>query len=148
MLGGKNISNFHFADNTILTATNEGDLQNILIDGECEKVGLSIKKTVTMIITNQKDIPVCNIKLKGSSLKQVNSLKYLSALETTDGRSVKEMKSRIVQTKPTFTDLTKDSDKHTPLYEDDDQRECWSVASFPFWNMEIKLGPWTKKLLT
>lgn len=50
----------------MLIATNEGDLQNIrnISDGKSEKVGLgiNIKKTGTMIITKQKELPECKIK--------------------------------------------------------------------------------------
>jgi len=110
-VGGRNINNLRYADDTVLIATTEKDLQDILniIESESNKVGLgiNIKKTETMVITKKKEIPPCNITLNGQRLKQVNSFKYLGALITSDGRSIKEVKSRIAQAKKAFSDLKK-----------------------------------------
>ena len=110
-VGGSIINNLRYADDTVLIATNEEELQAILniIDSESEAVGLgiNIKKTETMVISRKQEIPKCKIILKGEALKQVSSFKYLGALVSTDGRSTQEVKVRVAQAKKAFTDLSK-----------------------------------------
>lgn len=110
-VGGKNINNLRYADDTVLIATKEDDLQHILniVNNESEEVGLKInnKKTFTMTISKQKEPPTCNITLCNQQLQQVDSFKYLGATITSDGRSIGEIKIRIAQAKTAFMDLRK-----------------------------------------
>lgn len=111
VVGGRNINNLRYADDTVLSATKEEHVQDNLniIERESELVGLSIniKKTETIVITKKKDVPPCNITLNGQYRKQVNSFKYLGVLVTSDERSIKEVKSRIAPAKRAFTNLSK-----------------------------------------
>jgi hypothetical protein len=110
-VGGKNINNLRYADDTVLIATTEEDLQHILnmVNNESEEVGLKInnKKTFTMTISKQQEPPACNITLCNQQLQQVDSFKYLGATITSDGRSIGEIKIRIAQAKTAFMDLRK-----------------------------------------
>ena len=64
-------------------------------------------KTVTMVISKKQETPTCNIRLKNSTLKQVNSFQYLGANISSDGRCIHEIKIRIAQAKKAFMDLAR-----------------------------------------
>lgn len=110
-VGGCMINNLRYADDTVLIAKSNEDLQTLLniVNRESEKVGLgiNIKKTVTMVISKSQVAPACNISLNNTILDQVNSFKYLGATIGSDGRSIKETKIRIGQAKKAFRDLEK-----------------------------------------
>ena len=103
-VGGKTINNLRYADDTVLIAENEKDLQNLLnvVKDESRKKGLDLnsKKTEVMVIS-KKTTKECNIKffVDGNKLKQQKSFKYLGNLITQEGRSHSEVISRIAQTK-------------------------------------------------
>ncbi|GFR60263.1 retrovirus-related Pol polyprotein from type-2 retrotransposable element R2DM [Elysia marginata] len=63
-IGGRMINNLRYADDTVLVAENEEDLQNLLDIAvrESKKMGLELnsKKTEVMVI-NLKEIPGCDI---------------------------------------------------------------------------------------
>lgn len=104
-VGGCNTNNLHYADNTVLIATTEKHLQNILnITAKVKQIGINIKKTE---ITKKKDVLPCHVKLKGNSLKQDNSFKYLEALVSSGGKSTNDFKSRVVQANKAFSDFNK-----------------------------------------
>jgi len=109
-VGGNNINNLRYADDTVLIATSEENLQRILnvISEKSEEVGLKIntKKTFTMTIS-KREAPPCNIVLNNQQLQQVDKFKYLGATLTSDGRSIDEIKIRIAQAKAAFADLNK-----------------------------------------
>ena len=67
-VGGPNITNLRYADDTILLAESEEDLQKLLdvVVRESELKGLSIncKKTECMVVSKKKDIPRCSLKVK------------------------------------------------------------------------------------
>ncbi|GFO27553.1 catenin (cadherin-associated protein), alpha 3 [Plakobranchus ocellatus] len=56
-VGGQNINNLRYADDTVLIAENKEDLQKLLniVEEESRKKGLELnsKKTEVMVITNQ-----------------------------------------------------------------------------------------------
>jgi hypothetical protein len=105
-IGGHNINNLRYADDTVLIAEKETHLQemiNIIAKESLSKgLSLNIRKTEVMVITKNKCPPECNIKVDGTSLKQVSIFKYLGTLITADGRCIKEIKSRVAQAKATF----------------------------------------------
>ena len=99
-IGGPNIHNLWYADDTALIATSEKDLKTLLdiITEESERVRLSfnIKKTVTMLISKKNVKPVCNITVNNSLLQQVGN---------SDGISLQGIKTRIGQAKKAFMNL-------------------------------------------
>ena len=96
-VGGNNINNLRYTDDTVLIAESEEKLQNILttITVESENKGpqLNAKKTECMVISKQSDIPVCYILCKGERIKQVNTFKYLGFTISPDSTQIKEKNS-------------------------------------------------------
>ena len=72
-VGGKNVNNLRYADDTVLIAENEKDLQALLhvIEKESLNKGLELngKKTEVMVIS-RKAIATCNIYVKGTKMRQ------------------------------------------------------------------------------
>ena len=89
----------------MLIADSEEELQNILIrvtvESENKGLQLNAKKTECMVISNESNIPVCNILCKGEIMKQVNTFKSLGFTMTPDARCDTEIKTRL----DTFTKM-------------------------------------------
>ena len=119
VVGGKNITDFRFADDTALTAWTEAHLQVMLnkVVKISDKYGLkiNIKKTKVMKVskmyddmtknnrpTNQQNT---NININGEKLEEVTCYQYLGSLVTSDGRCNTEIKSRIGKAKTQFGKL-------------------------------------------
>jgi hypothetical protein len=105
-VGGYNINNLRYADDTVLIAENAADLQQMLdivvIESAEKGLSLNIKKTETMVISKKNITPKCDIRIEGKLLNQVNKFKYLGVMVTSDGRCLTEIKSRIGQAKAAF----------------------------------------------
>lgn len=110
-IGGRNINNLRFADDTALIALAEAKLQELVdtLTKASEEKGLkiNIKKTFTMVITKNKDIPTCRIRINGEEIQQVAHFKYLGSLLTSDGRSEKDINARIGMAKSAFMEMHK-----------------------------------------
>ena len=108
-IGGHNINNIRYADDTVLTADSEEKLQellNIVVEeSENKELELNSKKTESMIITRKTSIPKYEITIKENTIKQANSFKYLGPQITSDGRNHQEIKSRIAQAKASFQQM-------------------------------------------
>ncbi|GFO29671.1 clathrin heavy chain 1 [Plakobranchus ocellatus] len=85
---------------------NEKDLQQLLdiVKEESEKKGLELnrKKTEVMVVSRKQELPIINIYIKGTRLKQKDQFKYLGSLISSDGRNNSEVASRIAQAKTNF----------------------------------------------
>ena len=104
-VGGHNINNLRYADDTVLISENEKDLQllNIVESKSKEKrLELNSKKTEVMVISRKEEPPLINIMINGIKLKQRDYFKYLGALVSSDGRNNTEISARIAQAKMTF----------------------------------------------
>ena len=109
-VGGHNLNNIRYADDTVLIATSEIQLQKIVdkvvVESEAKGMEVNITKTECMVIQKDpKNDNTCNIMIHGEQLKNVESFKYLGSLVTTDGRCNKDIRSRIAQAKQAFMDL-------------------------------------------
>ncbi|KAK3784412.1 hypothetical protein RRG08_039413 [Elysia crispata] len=84
-IGGHNINNIRYSDDTVLTADSEEKLQELLnkVVEESQNKGLELNS-------------------KKKTIKQANSFKYLGTQITSDGRNHQEIKSRIAQAKASF----------------------------------------------
>ena len=96
-----------YADDTVLIAENEIDLQRMLdtVIRESEIKGLSLnkKKTEIMVISKKNYTTTCNMVAYGTVLKQVRTFNYLGSLITSDGRCNDEIKRRIAQGQNSFS---------------------------------------------
>ena len=106
-LCGEFFNNLRYADDTVLIAESEAELQR-LVDtvkkGSLEYgLEMNTKKTKTMVVRrNVKDNTRINIKVDGVILEQVESYQYLGQLITEDGRCEKEIRRRIGIAKTNF----------------------------------------------
>ena len=108
-VGGYNMNNIIYADDTVLIADNENELQEMLdtVARESEKKCLSLnkKKTEVMVISKKNCTPTCNIVMNGTVLKQVHKFNHLGSLITSDGRCINEIKRRMAQAKTSFQNM-------------------------------------------
>ena len=105
-LGGHNINNLRYADDTVLIAESEQTLQNMLdtvvVASEKKGLALNISKTESMTISKNPQAPPCNINSRGIPVKQVEKFKYLGYLLTSDGKCTTKIRKRIAEAKVTF----------------------------------------------
>ena len=105
-VGGMNINNIRYADDTVLIADTEEKLQRLVdrLDVECRGVGLKINigKTEVMGVTKRKEQLRVNVNVGGQAVKQVRSFRYLGSLVDEDGRCDAEIRSRIGMGKTNF----------------------------------------------
>ncbi|GFR58388.1 endonuclease-reverse transcriptase [Elysia marginata] len=103
---GHNIKNLRYADDTVLIAENESDLQKLLdvVYSESQKKGLELnsKKTEGMVISRKANSLPVNVTVNKNKLTQRENFKYLGTLISSDGRSDTEIQARIAQAKTTF----------------------------------------------
>ena len=96
-VGGRNISNLRFADDIDLMAGSRKELGELteLVDTTSAAYGMEVstEKSKIMAIATEKTQP--EIKVRGKTLEQVESFKYLGTQITKDGRSDTEIKSRL-----------------------------------------------------
>ena len=110
-VGGTVINNLRYADDTVIIAETEEELQQLIdiVVRESENKGLYLNgsKSFTMVFSKSTVIPTCNITIHGTSLEQVNSFIYLGSMFTSDGRCVQDVRRRIGIAKSAFTSLEK-----------------------------------------
>ena len=110
-IGGMNITNHRFADDTAVIADSEDNLQLLLTTSKdaCEKHGMEIntKKYKTEVMVISKEPEKCSIYLNEEKINQTETFTYLGTLITEDGKCTKEIKCRIAQSKTAYTNLKK-----------------------------------------
>ena len=98
-INGERLSNLRFADDIILFAENEKQLQNLLKDlnTEGKKDGLKMNKNKAKIMCNEvaKSQHRQGISIDGEQLEEVNEYKYLGRLLTPEDEIAKEIYQRI-----------------------------------------------------
>lgn len=77
-MGGFNVNNIRYGDDTAIVADSEEKLQNLMdvIAEERRKFGLEInkRKTFSMTISKKKTSPKCKIEIDGIGIKQVENI--------------------------------------------------------------------------
>uniref|UniRef100_A0A0P4W0B7 Reverse transcriptase domain-containing protein n=1 Tax=Scylla olivacea TaxID=85551 RepID=A0A0P4W0B7_SCYOL len=105
-VGGMNVNNIRYVDDTVLIVDTEEKLQRLVdrLDEECRRVGLKINigKTDVMGVTKRKEQLRMNVNIDGQAVKQGRSFRYLGSLVDKDGRSDVEIRSRIEKGKTNF----------------------------------------------
>ncbi len=108
-IGGTVINNLRYADDTVIIAESEQQLQHLIdvVVDESEKKGLYLNssKSFTMVFSKSPINPKCNITVHGNPLEQVQSFIYLGSMFTSDARCEKEIRRRIAIAKSTFTSM-------------------------------------------
>ena len=69
----------------------------VSLKNECEVRGLNInkQKTKSMVFSNRRNVPTCNIYLDNEKIKQVQEFEYLGSIITSDVKCDKDVKRRI-----------------------------------------------------
>ena len=109
-IGGKNVNNLRYADDTALTAESAPELQVLLdkINEKGEEYGMriNVKKTKTMVISRTQGLS-CKLVLNGKEIEQVRSFVYLGQMITENGKNEQEVIRRIAIGRNTFERLKK-----------------------------------------
>ena len=96
-VGGKNVNNIRYADDTVLLADSPEKLQNLVevLVSASEQYGLKINtsKTKVMVVSKGNDNVRVNVRVGDENLEQVEKYKYLGSLVTQDGRCVEDIKT-------------------------------------------------------
>ncbi len=104
-INGQNITNIRYADNTIIPAESDQQLQHVIdkIGATCRKYSMAMnaKKTKTMIVEKTPE-KQCELYVKGQRLTQVKQYKYMGATVEHTGQCKTEVANRINQAKIAF----------------------------------------------
>ena len=104
-IGGKVVNNIRYADDTVISAESEQQLQQLIntvvTESELKGLYLNSTKSFTMVFSKAKVNPACSVSVHGN----VQSFVYLGSLFTSDARSDKEIRRRIGIAKSTFTSM-------------------------------------------
>ena len=106
-IGGKNITNVRYADDTALIADSEVKLQSLVdcLVRESNRKGLNvnISKTQVLVTSKSNEQITANITIDGKRLEQVRRFSYLGSVLTQDGRCDHDIRTRIVIAKEAFS---------------------------------------------
>ena len=89
-MGGTTITNLRYADDTVLLAETEEDLQEIL--NEVNRIGkmfdmkMDEKKTKTMLASRDATSTKVSVKIDGDIIKQTDKYTYLGQIITLNGK--------------------------------------------------------------
>ena len=94
-IGGRMITNLCYADDIILLATSETELQELVdrldrVSHKCDLL-ISVDKTKVMV----SDVIACRILIQNELLEQVDTFRYLRSLITEDGECTTEFRTRL-----------------------------------------------------
>ena len=111
IIGGVNINNLRYADDTVLLAENNTDLQELVtaINDKGKRYGMemNITKTKGMIVSKKETVPEIKINIEGESIQQVKEMIYLGFMATENGKCEREIKRRIGVAKSSFEKMHK-----------------------------------------
>ena len=98
-IGGRLITNFRFADDTVVNAKEEEEAGNLVnrLDTTTTRYKMEIGPDKTKVMTNHPNGFQREIKIKSQRLEEVENFKYLGAMISNEG-SKPEILSRIAQT--------------------------------------------------
>ncbi|GFS22434.1 endonuclease-reverse transcriptase [Elysia marginata] len=108
-VGGRNITNLRYADDTVLIANSQENFQALLsvVTYESKSIWLQLnaRKTECMVISKKQVKPHCVIQCKNRKIKQVEKLKYLGFTISSNAKFDQEIKKRIAMSKEVFTKM-------------------------------------------
>ena len=105
-IGGRIITNLHFADDIDGLAGKEEELENLVkkVETASTAYGMEISPEKTKIMSNKANGLTKTIKVKGYNLETVTNFKYLGAIMTDEGTK-REVLTRIMQATSALTKL-------------------------------------------
>ena len=110
-IGGVNINNLRYADDTVLLAENNTDLQDLVtaINNKGKRYGMEINitKTKGMIVSKKEMVPEIKISIEGKNIQQMKEMIYLGFMVTENGKCEREIKRRIGVAKSSFEKMHK-----------------------------------------
>jgi len=96
-VGGHNSTNIRYADDTVLPAESEEDLQRLLdvvvVESERKSLSLNFKNTECLVISKTES-PRCILKVNDQVIKQASFFNYLGSIITEDAWCVNGVKRR------------------------------------------------------
>jgi len=87
------ITNLRYADDIILLATSEAELQELVDRLPSQPIGLLINVDKTKVMAS--DGIACRILIQNELLEQVDTFPYLGSLITEDGECTTEFRTRL-----------------------------------------------------
>ena len=105
-IGGRTITNLHFADDIDCSAGEEEELAKLVehLDKASTAYGMKISAKKTKLMTNNTSGIYTDIRVNGQKLETVTSFKYLGSVVSDEG-AISEISSRIAQTTAALTRL-------------------------------------------
>ena len=114
-IGGRNLNNLRYADNTTLMAEGKIELKSLLMKmkEESENVGLKLNIQKTKIMAYG---PITSWEIDGETVETVSEFIFLGSKITTDGYCSHEIKRHLLLGRKVMTNLDnilKRSEEHT-----------------------------------
>ena len=110
-IGGVNINNLRYTDDTVLLAREPMFLQALLtaVNEKAKPycMEMNIIKTKSMVISRKKPVPNISISVEGKPIQQVDRMVYLGYMATECGKGGKEIKRRIGIARTAFESMAK-----------------------------------------
>ena len=118
-VGGRNLTNLRYADDTALLANDITNMKDILykVDtaGKAANLKLNAKKTKVMHVNGKATPP--NIQVNNIDLEYVKNFKYLGSIKSNDGTCLQDIKTRIAMAKQKMVQLNNIwKDRGIPLF--------------------------------
>jgi len=112
-IGGQMITNLRYADDIILLATSEAELQQLVdrLDRVSRKYSLVINVDKTKVMAS--DGIACCILIQNELLEQVDTIPYLESLFTEDGDCMMEFRTMLNRGQAIGASLQKEYEKVT-----------------------------------
>ena len=103
-IGGRNINNLRYVDDTTLMAESKKELKNLLMrvtqESERASLRLNIKKSKIMVSS-----PITAWKIDGENVEVVKDFLFLSSKITVDGNCSHEIRKRLLLGRKVMTNL-------------------------------------------
>ena len=94
-IGGVNINNLRYADDTVLLAEGPMFLQALLTavneKGKPYGMEMNIIKTKSLVMCRKQPVPNIYISVEGKPIQQVDRMAYLGYMATEDGNVTKKL---------------------------------------------------------
>ena len=102
-IGGRNINNLRYADDTTLMAESEEELKSLLkVREEREKAGLKLNIQKTKIMASS---PISSWQIDGETMETVRNFIFLGSKITADGDNSHEIKRHLLLGRKVITNL-------------------------------------------